>query len=74
MSVLVFAEQRGGALRQAALETVTAGRRLADALGGVELAVVVLGPSGIETAADALGRHGAGPQADQRRLTYECQV
>jgi electron transfer flavoprotein alpha subunit len=59
MSVLVFAEQRGGALRQAALETVTAGRQVADALGGVELVAVILGPVGIEAAAAELGRYGA---------------
>lgn len=58
MSVLVFAEQRGGALRKAALETATAGRNLADALG-VELTAVVLGPPGIDGVAEALGRHGA---------------
>lgn len=63
MSVLVFVEHRGGALRTTALETVTAGRVLADALG-TELVALLLGPPGIEGAAgtagaDALGRYGA---------------
>jgi electron transfer flavoprotein alpha subunit len=58
MSVLVFAEQRGGELRKAALEAVTAGRQLADAMGS-DLAAIVLGPPGIVDVADALARHGA---------------
>ncbi|MFM9014149.1 MAG: electron transfer flavoprotein subunit alpha/FixB family protein, partial [Gemmatimonadota bacterium] len=32
--VLAFAESRGGKLRRAALEAVTAARRIADARGG----------------------------------------
>jgi electron transfer flavoprotein alpha subunit len=58
MSVIAFAEQRGGALRQVALETVTAGRRLADALAG-ELIALVCGPASLADSAAALGRYGA---------------
>ncbi len=58
MSVLVIAEQRNGALREAALEAMTAGRELADALDG-ECTAVLLGGPGIEDEAEALGRHGA---------------
>jgi len=58
MSVLAFAEQRGGALRQAAVEAVTAGRMLADALD-VELTAVLLGPPTISGEAGKLGRYGA---------------
>jgi electron transfer flavoprotein alpha subunit len=58
MSVLVFAEQRGGALRGTALETLTAGRELADALG-VELIAVLLGPPGLAAELGKLGSYGA---------------
>ena len=58
MSVLAFAEQRGGVLRQVALETVAAGRALADGLG-VELVAVLLGPPTLANEADRLGRYGA---------------
>ena len=58
MSILAFAEQRGGALRQAASETVTAGRVLADAMG-VELTAVLLGPPSITGEPEKLGRYGA---------------
>jgi electron transfer flavoprotein alpha subunit len=58
MSVLAFAERRGGALRQVALETVTAGRRLADELG-TELTAVLLGPGSIAGEAEKLARYGA---------------
>jgi electron transfer flavoprotein alpha subunit len=58
MSVLAFAEQRGGALRQAALETMTAGRALADG-SGVELVAVLLGPPALADEAERLARYGA---------------
>jgi electron transfer flavoprotein alpha subunit len=58
MSVIVFAEQKGGALRQVALETVTAGRGLADALG-VDLVAVLLGPPSVASEAEKFGRFGA---------------
>ncbi|HET7583663.1 MAG TPA: electron transfer flavoprotein subunit alpha/FixB family protein [Gemmatimonadaceae bacterium] len=57
-NVLAFAETRGGELRKVALEAMTAGRALADALGG-ELHAILLGPSGIESKAATLGAHGA---------------
>jgi electron transfer flavoprotein alpha subunit len=58
-NVLVFAETRGTALRKIALEAVTAARALVDATGGGEVHAVVIGPSGVGGAADALGQHGA---------------
>src|SRR5689334_18881854 len=58
-NVLVFAESRGTALRKVALEAVTAARALADASGGGEVHAIVAGPSGIESAAQQLGAHGA---------------
>jgi electron transfer flavoprotein alpha subunit len=58
MNVLAFAEQRGGTLRQVALETMTAGRALADGLG-IELLAVLLGPPRLADEAKRLGRYGA---------------
>ncbi|UCF20738.1 MAG: electron transfer flavoprotein subunit alpha/FixB family protein [Gemmatimonadota bacterium] len=58
MSILAFAEHRGGTLRQAALETVTAARRVADALGD-DVIAVLLGPDGLAKEAERLGRFGA---------------
>jgi len=58
MNVLAFAEQRAGTLRQVALETVTAGRALADGLG-IELLAVLLGPPRLADEAERLGRYGA---------------
>ncbi|UCC71050.1 MAG: electron transfer flavoprotein subunit alpha/FixB family protein [Gemmatimonadota bacterium] len=58
MSVLAFAEQRAGAVRDAALETLTVGRQLADALG-VELVAVLVGPPGLAVEAGKLGSYGA---------------
>ena len=56
--IFVFAETRGGALRQVALETVAAARQAADALGG-ELHAMVAGAPGIGQVAESLGQHGA---------------
>src|SRR6476659_6982398 len=56
--IFVFAETRGGALRQVALETVAAARQAADALGG-ELHAMVAGEPGIGQVAESLGQHGA---------------
>jgi electron transfer flavoprotein alpha subunit len=58
-NILVFAESRGTELRKVALEAVTAGRQLADALGGGEVHAMVCGPSGIDGTVAALGTHGA---------------
>lgn len=55
--IIVFAEQRGGALRRASLEAVSEGRRLADALNGKVEAVVV--GSGVAGLAQALAAQGA---------------
>jgi len=57
-NILAFAESRGGDLRKAAYEAVTAARALADATGG-EVHAVVAGPSGIAAKAGALGTYGA---------------
>ena len=54
--VLAVLEQRDGALKRGAHETLTAGRRLADAIGGA-LHALVIGPEG--TAVDGLGAWGA---------------
>jgi electron transfer flavoprotein alpha subunit len=57
-NVFVFAESRGGALRQVALETLAAARHAADAIGGAVHAMVI-GAPGIGQVAGALGQHGA---------------
>jgi electron transfer flavoprotein alpha subunit len=57
-NVLAFAESRGGDLRRAALESVTAARSIADARGG-EVHAVLFGASGIGKHAAQLGAHGA---------------
>jgi electron transfer flavoprotein alpha subunit len=58
-NVFVFAETRGGALRQVALELMTAARSAADASGGGEVHALVIGAPGIAQTADALGQYGA---------------
>ena len=58
-NILVFAESRGTDLRKVAFEAVTAGRALADALGGGEVHAMVAGPSGIGASASKLGQFGA---------------
>lgn len=58
MSVIAFAEQSGGSLRQVALETVTAARRLADSIGG-DVTAVLLGPASIKDQAGQLAAFGA---------------
>ena len=57
-NVFAFAETRGGSIRQAALETLTAARQAADALGG-ELHAMVIGAPGIGSVAETIGQHGA---------------
>jgi electron transfer flavoprotein alpha subunit len=60
-NVFAFAESRGGELRRAALEAVTAARGVADALGGEVHVVVCRKPDAGSAAAVAarLGAHGA---------------
>ena len=58
MNVFAFAETRGGELRKAALEAVTAARKAADAQGG-EVHALLLGAPGIGAKAAALAQHGA---------------
>jgi electron transfer flavoprotein alpha subunit len=57
-NILAFAESRGGELRRAGLEAVTAARAIADAKGG-EVHAVIFGAAGIGSHAAALGAHGA---------------
>ena len=56
--VLVYAETRGGELRPVAAEAVSAGRDLAEQLGG-ELDAFLIGPPGTAEQAAELGRYGA---------------
>ncbi|HET7189084.1 MAG TPA: hypothetical protein VFI52_13105, partial [Gemmatimonadaceae bacterium] len=58
-NVLVFAETRNGELRKVALETVTAGRKLADASGSGEVHALLAGGPGIGGKADQLAKYGA---------------
>jgi len=57
-NVLAFAESRGGELRRAALEAVTAARAVADARGGAVHAML-FGAPGIGAHAARLAAHGA---------------
>ncbi|HEY2848501.1 MAG TPA: electron transfer flavoprotein subunit alpha/FixB family protein [Gemmatimonadaceae bacterium] len=57
-NVMAFAEQRGGELRRAALEAVTAARGVADSSGGAVHAVL-FGEPGISAQAAKLAAHGA---------------
>ncbi|MGH7710491.1 MAG: electron transfer flavoprotein subunit alpha/FixB family protein, partial [Gemmatimonadaceae bacterium] len=57
-NVLGYAEVRGGELRKVALETVSAARVLADALGS-EAHMLLAGASGTAAHSAALGEHGA---------------
>src|ERR1051325_171503 len=57
-NILVYAESRGADLRKIAFEAMTAGRSLADAMGG-EVHAIVCGAPGIGSKADQLGKHGA---------------
>ena len=57
-NVLAFAESRGGELRRAALEAVTAARAVADVRGGAVHAIL-FGAPGIGSHAARLGAHGA---------------
>jgi len=56
--ILAVAEQRDGQLRRAALEVVTAARKVADALGGEVHALLIAGGDTAALAAE-LGRYGA---------------
>ena len=56
--ILAVAEQKGGALRRAAHEAVTAARTLAESLGA-ETHALLLGGSGIESLAPELAKYGA---------------
>ena len=58
-NVFAFAEARGGELRKVAHEAVTAARQLADATGGGEVHVLLVGAAGISEKAEQLGAHGA---------------
>jgi electron transfer flavoprotein alpha subunit len=56
---LAYAEARDGELRKVAYETVTAARKLADAMGGGEVHALLVGSPGIAAGAESLGRFGA---------------
>jgi electron transfer flavoprotein alpha subunit len=58
MNVLAFAEERGGKIKKSSLETVRAGKRLTDAVGG-KFAALIAG-AGVTEIAPGLGRYGAG--------------
>jgi electron transfer flavoprotein alpha subunit len=58
-NIFAFVESRGGELRKAGLEAVTAARMLADKSGGGEVHALVLGPPGIAAKATQLGQYGA---------------
>ena len=58
-NILVFAESRGTTLKKVALEATTAARSLADATGGGEVHALLVGPPGVESLAEQLGRYGA---------------
>ncbi|MBV9879513.1 MAG: electron transfer flavoprotein subunit alpha/FixB family protein [Gemmatirosa sp.] len=58
-NVFAFAETRGGDLRKAGLEAVTAARQLADATGGGEVHAMVVGAPGIGAVAPRLAEVGA---------------
>jgi electron transfer flavoprotein alpha subunit len=57
-NILVYAESRGGDFRKVAYEAVTAGRALADKVGG-EVHAIACGPSGISAKAGQLAKYGA---------------
>jgi electron transfer flavoprotein alpha subunit len=58
-NTFAYAEARGGQLRKVAFETVTAARQAAEASGGGEVHVLLLGAPGIAAKAAELGRYGA---------------
>jgi electron transfer flavoprotein alpha subunit len=57
--MFAFAEARSGELRKVAFEAVAAARQAADATGGGEVHVLVMGAPGIAPRVEALGRFGA---------------
>jgi electron transfer flavoprotein alpha subunit len=57
-NIFAYAEARNGELRKVALETITAGRQLADSTGG-EVHVLLVGSPGISAKAEQLAQHGA---------------
>ena len=57
-NILVFAESREGDMRKVAFEAITAGRALADSLGGGEVHALLAGPPGIAAKAAHLGQYG----------------
>ena len=57
-NVFAFAESRGGELRRAGLETVTAARAVADATGG-QVHAMIAGAPGIAAQVAKLAAHGA---------------
>jgi electron transfer flavoprotein alpha subunit len=73
-NVLAYLEQRDGGIKRVAQEALTAGRRLADGLGG-ELHAIVVGPPGLS--ADVAGAYGADKvfvAADQTARLYQSGI
>jgi electron transfer flavoprotein alpha subunit len=58
MNILVYVETRGGKIRGAGLEALTAARKLADAAGG-SVAALLIGQGGAELTAE-VGQYGTG--------------
>lgn len=73
-TILVVAEIKGGGLRKTALETLAAGRMVAEKTGG-ELAAVLVG-SGLDAAAAKLAEYGAVAYAidDPSYATYSSEA
>jgi electron transfer flavoprotein alpha subunit len=58
-NVFAYAEARAGELRKVAHEAVTAARQLADATGGGEVHVLLVGADGVAAKAQTLAQYGA---------------
>ncbi len=74
MSVLVYPEYREGSFRQSSFESVSAGRKLADAMG-VELICGLIG-AGVRAAADEIKKYGADKilVVDDGVLSYNQEI
>ena len=76
-NILVFAESRGTALRKVALEATTAARALVDSTGGGEVHALLIGPPGVGSLAEQLGKYGADlvlTAEDARLAEVDCEV
>src|SRR5215831_13548959 len=76
-NILVFAESRGTSLRKVALEATAVARALADSTGGGEVHALLIGPSGVGSLAEQLGKYGADlvlGAEDARLAEVDCEV